>query len=38
MSSRYEVKVWAEMLVNDPILSKQQMATIEPDYWDKENQ
>lgn len=31
-------QVWAEMLVNDPIFSNPQRATIEPDYWAKENQ
>lgn len=35
MSSRDEVQVWAEMLVNDPIFSNPQRATIEPDYWAK---
>lgn len=35
MSSRDEVQVWAEMLVNDPIFSNPQRAAIEPDYWAK---
>lgn len=35
MSSRDEVQVWAEMLVNDPIFSNPQRDTIEPDYWAK---
>jgi hypothetical protein len=38
MSSRDEVQVWAEMLVNDPIFSNQQGLLVIHDYCDKENQ
>lgn len=38
MPSRDEVQVLTDMLVNGPIFSNPQIATIEPDYWDKENQ
>lgn len=33
-----EVQVWADMLVNDPILSTSRGLLVIHDYWDKENQ
>lgn len=38
MSSRDEVQVWDDMLVNDPILSNKQGLLVIHDYLDKENQ